>query len=336
MKIQNTIILLFVSLFAGFIHPQASFATWTNSGLTMDYCSGYSGDTRSSGCGSATCHEGHTNNTGGGSVSVAVKNGGSTVTSYTGGQSYTVEVTIAHSGATRWGFQTTAKKGSTNTPAGTFATSDSTTEMNLYSHAMTTNDYIQSSGDVSNLAGAKDGTANSATYSFTWTAPAAGTGTVIFYAAGMAVDGDSTGLIDTGDYPYTTTATLAEGSSTTTTTPTAVITANGSNGPLTISSTEILTVYLSLTAGSAAGTNGDWWLVGNHAGNWYYFDLPTSTWKSGIAVTYQAPLQNLDSYPISFTGLSGNWTFYFGVDTLMNGSLDMDRVYYDSVDVTAQ
>lgn len=32
----------------------------------------------------------------------------------------------------------------------------------------------------------------------------------------------------------------------------------------------------------------------------------------------------------------GYYTFYFGVDMNMNGILDVDRIYYDSVEVTVE
>jgi hypothetical protein len=41
-----------------------------------------------------------------------------------------------------------------------------------------------------------------------------------------------------------------------------------------------------------------------------------------------AELFNMSGLP------TGTYTFYFGVDLNMNGSLDMDKLYYDSVNVT--
>jgi hypothetical protein len=44
-------------------------------------------------------------------------------------------------------------------------------------------------------------------------------------------------------------------------------------------------------------------------------------------------LLNLEEFQVlNIAGLpAGEYTIYFGVDMEMNGSLDMDKVYYDSV-----
>jgi hypothetical protein len=38
---------------------------------------------------------------------------------------------------------------------------------------------------------------------------------------------------------------------------------------------------------------------------------------------------------LNYAGLPmGSYIFYFGVDAIMNGSIDVEQLYYDSVDVT--
>ena len=68
--------------------------------------------------------------------------------------------------------------------------------------------------------------------------------------------------------------------------------------------------------------------------DWYYFDLNLG-WLPGFTVTYQGPLFDLPTYEaLNTSGLPlGSYTVYFGVDMAMNGLLDMDQAYYDSVDV---
>ncbi len=118
------------------------------------------------------------------------------------------------------------------------------------------------------------------------------------------------------------------------------IQANGSDDPLTIKSGDILSITVSLDSGNSTGENADWWVVAHTPfsppGDWYHYDLELG-WVPGIAVTHQGPLADLSPYEVlNVTGLpAGNYAFYFGVDTVMNGSLDMDRIYYDNADVVS-
>jgi len=98
-----------------------------------------------------------------------------------------------------------------------------------------------------------------------------------------------------------------------------------------------LTVTVSLDSGGRNGDQADWWLVANTPFGLYYFDAGFGSWMPGLGVTYQGPLLSL-SPPFEILSISGlpigTYTFYFGVDMLMNGSLDMDQMYYDGVVVT--
>jgi len=116
------------------------------------------------------------------------------------------------------------------------------------------------------------------------------------------------------------------------------IKANGSDWPVTISQSVILSVTGQLNAGSLEGQDADWWVVARTPSpppdDWYYFDLNLG-WLPGFTVTYQGPLFDLPTYEaLNTSGLPlGSYTVYFGVDMAMNGLLDMDQAYYDSVDV---
>jgi hypothetical protein len=117
------------------------------------------------------------------------------------------------------------------------------------------------------------------------------------------------------------------------------IKANGSDGPVTISSGDPFTLTVQLNAGSMSGENADWWggvnIASTPPADWYHYDL-ASGWMPGKTTTYQGPLFNLNPYSVSgISGLPvGTYTFYFAVDLIMNGSLDMDQIYYDSVQVS--
>ena len=116
------------------------------------------------------------------------------------------------------------------------------------------------------------------------------------------------------------------------------IKANGSDDPVTISQSDILSVTVQINAGSMIELDADWWVVAHTPfsppNDWYYFNLD-SGWMPGIAVTYQGPLFNLSPYEVSnISGLPlGTYRLYFGVDMDMNGSLDLDQAFYDSVKV---
>ncbi|MCP4262624.1 MAG: hypothetical protein GY774_34740 [Planctomycetes bacterium] len=114
------------------------------------------------------------------------------------------------------------------------------------------------------------------------------------------------------------------------------ITANGSDGPVTIPSSDNLSIEIGLDSAGRTD-NADWWVLTATPfappNDWYYYNL--SDWVPGFSVTYQAPLFDLSPYEVlNMSGLPvGSYTFYFGVDLIMNGSLDMGQIYYDSVEV---
>jgi hypothetical protein len=113
------------------------------------------------------------------------------------------------------------------------------------------------------------------------------------------------------------------------------IKANDSDGPIAIKKGENLSIKGSLDVGTFFGEEADWWLLANTPLGWYYFHL-VNGWLPGENVTRQGPLINLFSKEVLNSSRlpAGSYTFYFGVDLNMNGSLDMDQIYYDRVKVT--
>jgi hypothetical protein len=114
------------------------------------------------------------------------------------------------------------------------------------------------------------------------------------------------------------------------------VTANGSDGPVSIGRNETLVVTCALAANDLAGTAADWWLVAATPMGWYRYDAGSGTWVPGLAPTYQGALFDLaPTEVLNMSGLpAGAYTFHFGVDLAANGSLDMDQAHSDSVDVT--
>ncbi len=117
------------------------------------------------------------------------------------------------------------------------------------------------------------------------------------------------------------------------------IKANNSDGPVT--PIDNLSVTVALDPGSLSGENADWWVAANTPLGWFYFDVSNLGWvfagasHTDLVVTHQGPLFNLATFGIlniPVSGLpSGTYTLYFAVDMNMNGLLDFDKLFFDSV-----
>ena len=146
------------------------------------------------------CHGGTPLNEAGGSVTI-----GGVPTSYVPTQTYTLTVTVQHPTQRRWGFELVPLR-TNNTMAGALTSTTQLTATIPFNNKT----YI---GHNNAVAG-QDGTflgAASGMWTFSWTAPGPGVGTVTFYAAGNAANG--TGGTD-GDKIYTTSVSATEGSMT--------------------------------------------------------------------------------------------------------------------------
>jgi len=97
---------------------------------------------------------------------------------YIPGGIYTITVSIAQAGISKWGFECSPQDGGGNV-LGTLAITNSTQTQLLSSTYVT----HKTAGNTSTTAGTKS-------WSFSWTAPAAGTGSVPFYASVMAANGN--------------------------------------------------------------------------------------------------------------------------------------------------
>ena len=120
------------------------------------------------------------------------------------------------------------------------------------------------------------------------------------------------------------------------------ITVNDSDVPITLGATDPISVKIDTNVGANAGVPVDWWVAADTPFGWFYYDLSTSLFvfagpsPSDILVTYQGPLFNL-SPPfevLTMPGLPpGTYTFYFAVDWVVNGVLDLGSIVFDSVKV---
>jgi len=152
------------------------------------------------------------------------------------------------------------------------------------------------------------------------------------------ISGNSSGVVNFGaggGIVTTTTSTIPP-----TTQPiAATITANNSSGTVNLNVGGNLSVDCSLDSGSFAGQNADWWVAAETPSGWFYFDVGSKLWvlagssHTDLFSTFQGPLFDLSPFEVLNTsGLSaGTYTFYFAVDTNMNGVLDLGELFFDFV-----
>ncbi len=144
------------------------------------------------------CHGDFAANSGGGSITIS--NTGMTNWQYVPGQTYPITVTVARTGSTIFGLGVECLT-ATNTNAGSFViTNTAATQLKsaTVSGVSRTNVVQQLNGGLTN---------NTKSFTFNWTAPAAGTGTVKFYFAGIAGNNDGN---ESGDYVYNSSQTVTE------------------------------------------------------------------------------------------------------------------------------
>ncbi len=116
------------------------------------------------------------------------------------------------------------------------------------------------------------------------------------------------------------------------------IKANGSDGPINIASTDNLSITIELSPDEFAGDDADWWLIAATPLGLFHYQPESNSWAPDLTYSHQGPLFNLGEFEVLniFGLLAGSYTLYFGVDMDMNGVLDIDKAYYDSVTVNIQ
>lgn len=121
------------------------------------------------------------------------------------------------------------------------------------------------------------------------------------------------------------------------------IKANGVDSSITITRNDSLSITVELNPGDFESMDADWWIAAYTPWmDWFYYVYP-GRWEnagwglSGISLAYQGPLFHLT--PLNVLDISdlpsGAYTFYFGIDTAMNGALD-SPLYYESVTVNVK
>lgn len=150
-------------------------------------------------CSISGCHSGGIPDNSGPATTSITSSGG---TVYVPGQTYTITCSITHPVYTRFGFQCTVRRLSTNGPGGTIVVTD-TNKTWLHPASLancTTCQYL-----CHTLAGSYF-SSTTGSWTFSWTAPATNIGNIRFYACFLAANNNNTH--DSGDQTYYSTLTL--------------------------------------------------------------------------------------------------------------------------------
>jgi len=110
---------------------------------------------------------------------------------------------------------------------------------------------------------------------------------------------------------------------------------NGSSGHVEVLSGENISIAVELDPSDLNGKKADWWVQYEYRNRSYYYDASIGKWRRGTQVYNQAELSSTGSIDISSDSRlpRGFYTYSFGVDTEMNGSLDSNLYFEDSVTV---
>ncbi len=107
---------------------------------------------------------------------------------------------------------------------------------------------------------------------------------------------------------------------------------NGSDEPVSITTNDNVSVTVAIDSGDMTNSDTDSWALADTPVGWYYYEQSVG-WQLGQSPMSQGSLLDQPSNEILKTSSlpSGSYTFYFGVDMDMNGVIDMEQMFYDSV-----
>lgn len=113
------------------------------------------------------------------------------------------------------------------------------------------------------------------------------------------------------------------------------ITANQTETSIAIARDEMLSLSLDLNSASDLGKEADWWLLLQYQQEWLFYATVLANWQPGVQYSYQGALVDLENYPVGplDTSQLGSYDYYFGVDTLKNGQLDLAKLSYSRLNV---
>ena len=86
------------------------------------------------------------------------------------------------------------------------------------------------------------------------------------------------------------------------------------------------------------GSPVELWILARTPFGWYHYDAGKGRWKKRLLPSTVIPCRDAvmtTDVPLSRLA-PGGYTFYFGVDSGVNGSLDLKQTVYESVDLIVQ
>jgi len=110
---------------------------------------------------------------------------------------------------------------------------------------------------------------------------------------------------------------------------------NGSSEHVEVLTGENVSVTIELDPSDLIGKKADWWVQYEYRNRLYYYDASSGKWRRGSHVYNQVELSSTGSVEINYDSRAprGFYTYSFGVDTRMNGSLDSNLYIEDSVTI---
>jgi hypothetical protein len=113
---------------------------------------------------------------------------------------------------------------------------------------------------------------------------------------------------------------------------------NGQDGPVILHQSDTLSLAIAVD-NKGITDDADWWLAVNIPSFGLYFFTPegwTDAWLPVLQYPlFYIPLTDLFEFPVSVLP-SGPYTFYFVVDTNMDGNLSVDNLYFDYIEVNIE
>ncbi len=109
---------------------------------------------------------------------------------------------------------------------------------------------------------------------------------------------------------------------------------NDREGFLKLTNKENILISLSINPGGYAGKDADWWLVVQTPAGIEYFDIFNGQFTPGLSCTYQGQLSSFSNVVLPYHNLSGGrYVFYFGIDLIQDGVVNIENLFYDFVTV---
>ena len=144
--------------------------------------------------------------------------------------------------------------------------------------------------------------------------------------------------IETDDPASGTSHIILTGTAKSTVAPVPSLHVNGLEDSVNLKRDSQVILTASLDPKSYINENGDLWILMEYKNRWHYYSAQSGKWRRGSRIYKQGPLTSFESVEVLNTSSlrRGVYTFYFGVDTQMNGLQDLSNYQFDRITVTIE